>query len=586
MKPEVLFNPLRSSMRQGDLQSAEFHLTRLMKTATAANCLPRLRTEIYLEAVKTHRASDRHSQAEQMCDAAIANIPADARDLLSALKRVRALLFLDAGDATAARNLIEQADDLELVLQGGQSLFAPVNEAEVNIETWLVSTEVAIAQNDLPAAQNFFEKALNRLSADETALRRKRISPFDRKRLEQYYHDLSQMLTLYSSTLSLLSGETTATTHLIELFDLVSEENKIAFLEKKLPNVPLQSRLFCLLGRWNGRASGAPGICHAEARRWAAFGAPEEFNKLIHSDTFQVENATESMGVAVNPETSVFPNSTISNYSSNASTNDDALKVALSAVDRLTGVLQGISGVLPDVKSYMREGAAVDFSKRGWSGHLLDTDLQNFIKNIYELRYTGFMKLAWRNDLYESVIISGKMPEIARSGEAYLYAVQGLVVDAVFKGQVTPNTVEMAQDNFVTIARMCYSIEVANIQPDIIGYVTPDASVSQRTPLIRIGENSLLFLVPELESVAEDSSKTVTFWNMSDEDDDDDDDMDFGEHSFAPSDANVNADPKAEPEAAPEPESQIASLVPIEVDQKEKPVAKPALSDNDDLLEI
>ncbi len=584
MKSEVLFNPLRNSMRQGDLQGAEFHLNRLMKSASDSNCVPRLRTEIHLEAIKTHRAANRSSQAEQMCDVAIANIPSDARDLLSALKRVRALLFLDAGDALAARHLIEQADGLELVLQGGHSLISPVNENEINIETWLVSTEVAVAQNDIPAAQNFFEKALNRLSADETNLRHKRISPFDRRKLEQYYHDLSQMLTLYGSTLSCLSGDANARQHLTELFDLVSEENKIAFLEKKLPNVPLQSMLTCLLGKWSGEAADAPGICLAEARRWATFSAPENFQKLISPNVFLEETPVSEHPSPVSALT-VFPNSGIQSFAATPPA-DPAITMALSAFERLTGVLEGISGVLPEVKSYMRDGATVDYSKRGWSGHLLDTDLQNFIKNIYDLRYTGYVRLAWRTDLYESAIIRGYLPDTVREGCAFLYAVQGCITDTVFKSQSRLNTVEVAQDNFITIARMCYSIQVNNIQPDIIGYVTPDEGVADRKQLIRINENSLMFIIPELEEIAEGSGKQLTFWDSqgSDDDDEDDDYSDFGGVSSSkPIASFAEVKTFSDPSAADF--NNLSELQAISV-QKVKPLAKAAQLGTDDLLEL
>lgn len=504
MKTDLLFNPLRLSLRQGNMQGITFHLARLKKKAGEATCPHRLKTEIYLEAVKAFRALDRQTEAEQLCDVAIANIPANSFDLLSALKRLRSLIYLDAGDFISARNRIDETDGLELILQGNASVVQR-NDTDVTVETWLVSMEIAMAQKDIASAQDYFEKAVSRLSSEESELRRKRIALMDRKKIEQYYHDLSQMLNLYSLTLSLITGDMTARRHLTELFDAVADENKIALAEKKLPNVPLHSKLLCLLGKWSDMGNPPSGIPLAEARRWAAFGSPEYLKNISN---FVAPAVAETAEPAFSSALVSLPTSQMGFSSENlpanfgsSSASENALSATATAIERMANIFGQIEKALPEFTNYLRGEKNVDFTQRGWSGHLLSIDLHNFLHNIKLLQFTGYVKFSWGAPLYERAIMKGILPEIVRAGEAYLYAAEGFVIDAVFKGQDS-TTVEKAQENFLLITRMCYCIQVDDIQPDILGTAVPDQNVAERPRLIKIRDNDLLFITSDLDEAA------------------------------------------------------------------------------------
>jgi hypothetical protein len=574
-----LFNALRLSLRSGNMDGLEFHLERLLKKAQESVCALPLRTEIYLEAVKSLRALDRHTEAVQLCDRAISNISADSFDLLSALKRLRSLLFLDAEDFLSARNLIEETDGLELVLQDGQSVINR-SDAEVAVETWLVSMEIALAQRDIPSGQTFFEKAVSRLSSEEAALRRGRISFPEKKKLEQYYHDLSRMLTLYGLTLRLVSGENQLEP-LEDLCHTIAYENEIAASNKRLPNVPLYLKLSSLLGKWSVTAGSVVlnGIPLAEARRWAKFGSPD---KLMSSMPVVSATSANSLELATSIAPVSLPGSEAAFIQSSNTViigSEAALNITANALEKMADAFSRIERVLPDFETYLRGGANIDYTRRGFSGHLLDTDLHNFLHNIHNLRFTGYLKLVWKPDLYRSAIAKGYLPELLRCGEACLYALDGHIVDVVFVGQNGLNTLEMAQDNLVLIVRMCFVIDTDDTRPDIIGTAVPEAAVQERQPLISISHKNLVFLASELEELAFGIRKKITYFDSSKTDDIIDAPFDFGAEA-----SNQEA-------FAAKPESDFSDLnMPEdafqEIEQTEKPHFKPAFENNTDILEI
>lgn len=501
MNSDTLLNPLRLNLRQGNTASLQYQLTKVLKRSQEPDCSPRTKFEIYLEVVKAHRTLNQLAQAVQLCDLSIANIPAGSFDLLSALKRLRSLLYLDSGDTVSARSLIEETDGLEVVLQNNQSIVNR-SDIEVMVETWLVSVEVALAQKDLPAAQTFFEKAVARLASEESQLRLRRISFIEKRKLQQYYHDISQILNLFALTLQFLSGDGEARTHLRQLAETVAQENILAMQQNKFPNFPLHAKLRCLTGEYFNADRESGGISTLEARRWSAFTAPDYLKKpvaAVEPSIIGEQFIAESSALTSFPDSRYASISSIPSMSGNA---EKALTISASALEKMAAAFAKIEKVLPNFENYLRGGSSVDYTQRGFSGHLMDTDLPAFLFNIDQLIWTGCLKLAWKQNNYESAIMKGLLPEIVRSGEAYLYAAKGLIVDAVFKGQTGLHNVEQAQDNFMFLTRMCQSIHVDDIRPDILGTAVPSDDVAERQPLIKIHYKSMIHVTTDLEEVA------------------------------------------------------------------------------------
>lgn len=509
MKSDLL-NPIRLSLRQADPGGIQFHLGRLLKKASEPGCPARFKCEIYLEAVKAYRALDRHDEADHLCEIALGNIPADSFDLLSALKRLRALLLLDAGDPGAARLVIEETDGIEIVLQGGTTIVKR-NDRDVSVETWLISAEVALAEGDAEWAGILFEKAVTRLSSEQAELHHKRISFVEKRYIEQYYHDLGQMLHLYGLTIRRLTGDGAAPKSLRELYDTVKRENDIAITEKKLPNKPLELKLAFLLSPHNGnREMAVAGISTGEARRWHSFGSSNYLESFPDPVFKKPDDLDDSVDPSFSAMTSRPSEDVVSDRSSNTvfNSSEAALNVTATAIEKMANVFSQIEKVLPNFESYIKNGSSpIDHQQRGFSGHMLDTDLYNFLSNINQLRFTGFVKLAWKETLYESAIMKGILPDLVRSGEANLYCVDGYVIDTLFKGQPVPNKVETAQDNFLLLTRMCLSVHVDDIKPDIIGTAVPEPAVADRLPLLKIRDQDMLFIVSDLEEIAAGISK-------------------------------------------------------------------------------
>jgi len=507
MNNAFLLSPLRQSVRQFNRNGIEFHINQLSKKSRETTCSPRLRVEIQLETVKALRVIDRIPEAIHCADLAIANIPADSFDILSALKRVRALMYLDGGDYQAARNMIDDTDGLELTLEGGRSLVTRSDD-EVQVETWLVSVEIALAMGDIEWAEKYFNNAVNRLAIEESGLRRKRINPREKKGFEQYYHDLGQMLSLYGLTLRLMTGDPESRKGIAQLCSQVEQENTIALAARKLPNVPLLSRLLCLLGEWAPDShQPPPGICLAEARRWSDFGAGvknilPQISSHIPALAEQPEITSASALVSIpNGEYSdnslAFPSGT----PSVSADGQRAFEVTAAALERMANVFTQIEKVLPNFASYLKAGDTVaDFSKRGFSGHLMDTDLYNFMQNFLVLQFTGYLQLKWNQDLYKVPVHKGILSDIVLSGEAHIYVIQGITVDAVFAGQLGTHSLARAQENFITLTRMCLNLGVDGTRPDIHGYAVPEEAVAHRARLLNVRVNDLLFITADIES--------------------------------------------------------------------------------------
>lgn len=483
-----LLNGIRLSLRQGNEDGLRLHLARILKKAKEPECHSRLRTEIYLEAIKAFRALDKNREAVELCEHSIANIPSDCFDLLSGLKRVRSLLYLDRGDLSAARTLIDETDGLEIVLQGGQSVINR-HDTEVTVETWLISMEIAIAQNDLRAAQEYFERAIVRLSSEEAELRRKRVAFYEKRKLEQYYHDLGQFLNFYGLTLGLLTGDQEAPNSLKELFQTIHQENEAAAANKKLPNIPLESKIFCLLGRWSGLEK-PRGISSAEAERWKLFGSPERFLEAgQNQEQTAVPDNSQTWALVSVPEQ--MPVASVSD--------SDLLAVTVGLLERMTNQFERVNGVLPDFMNYLKGEPKVDYTERQFGGHLLETDLFNLLYNIRKLNFTGYISFNWDSKLFESAILKGYLPDIVRVGEAVLYAVEGYIIDAVFKGQNLVNNSGTAQENFLLLTRMCFSIQTDDTPPNIIAKSKRDDAVAARHPLLKISDKDLFHITADLD---------------------------------------------------------------------------------------
>lgn len=497
MNSDVFLSGIRLNLRQGNMPGLQLHLSRVLRKAQEPDCSPRFRAEINLEVVKAFRALGRHAEAVSLCDTCIANIPAECFDLLSALKRLRSLLFLDAGDYVSARSLIDETDGLELILHGNTSLVTR-QDTEVTVETWLISTEVALAQNDISSAQEYFEKGIVRLSSEEAGLRRRRVSFFERRKLEQYYHDLSQILKLYGLTLGILTGDGEARKSIVELYETVTLENEIAIEKKKLPNVPLHAKLQCLLGQYSETAEPV-GIPPAEAVRWSVFGSPEKYQKSF---------AVAMLGQLKLPATetaiaSAITSAPVGDLSlaelPGAADNAALLSITLSLLERLANSFTRVEKVLPDVTSYLHGEVKVDYSQRHFGGHLLDTDLFSLLHNVKKLNFTGYIKLAWDKALFNNPVLKGFLPDMVLSGEATLYAAEGFIIDAVFKGQNSLNDVKTAQDNLLLIVRMCFSMHTDETQPDIHAKAHREPAVAKRPRLLKVRENDLVFITSDLD---------------------------------------------------------------------------------------
>ena len=506
MKIEFYLSPLNQAVRQGKPDVVDFQIKNILKKSQNSSITAVERTLIHLEIAKALRSLNRSDEAVSICDVAISNIPPNCLDLLAALKRLRALLYLDVKDIHNAKIVIDQADGIELILQSGDSLVTR-KEQDVTVETWLVTMEIALAEKDLSAAHDYFEKAVSRLSQEEAALRRKRISFLEKRRIEQYYQDISQMLNLYSLVLAHLSGDITAKKNLNDLSNLLKAENVSAMEKGQNANTPLLSKALCVLGN----SACIYGISAAEAERWAMFGSGEYLtvtkpaNKLeLEIEPTEVSTISHQMPTAISSEI------------------DSPLAVTAAAMEKMAAVFERFEKILPDVRSYLREGGVTDFAQRGWSGHLLDIDFNNFLYNVSLLRFTGYIRLKWDETLYDKVVSKGLLPEAVRSGEAYLYTADGYVIDATFKGQ-NNCTLETAQENFITLVRMCLSIAVEDTRPNILGTAVPELSVLDRTPLIKVNDKTMLFISSGIEEIAfgkRDISDTASLFSPSHEQED------------------------------------------------------------------
>jgi hypothetical protein len=429
----------------------------------------------------------------------------------------------------SARNLIDETDGLEIVLQGGQSIVNRT-DTEVTVETWLISTEIALAQNDISSAQSYFEKAIVRLSSEEAELRRKRVSFFERRKLEQYYHDLGQMLKLYGLTLGLMSGDGEARKSLVELCETVRLENDAAIDSKKLPNVPLHSRLLCLLGEINN--NNLNGIPAEEARRWIMFGSPEinKSNAPVAPETLpeKVESAANNSALVSIPNSDLSVKELL-----DTSSNEALLNITLMLMERMSNSLNKVEQTLPDFMNFLRGESITDsghYEQRQFGGHLLDADLFALLHNAYKLDFTGIIKFEWHKDLFKNAILKGYLPEIVRVGEASLYAAEGFIIDAVFKGQSNVNTLETAQENFLLLTRMCLSIQTDDTDPNILSKALWEPAVAERPRLLKIRENSLVNIAADLDEAVAGVQK------------------DEGEMSFFDSQANQTATAEIEVE--------------------------------------
>ena len=340
-------------------------LERLLKKADEATCPADVRAEIALEACRAFRVLGETGKATAFADTTIANFPPNCLELLADFKRLRTLLFLDAGDLLSAKTLIDDADGLELVLTEGHSITNRKDE-DVTVETSLISVETALASNDLPSARNYFEKALTRFSADEEKFRKRRVAFLERRKLENYFYDLGQMIKLFGLTIEIWNGFADAKNSLSEFLSLVVKQNQIAE-DKKNVNIPLQSRLECLLGFWNPQIAAPSGICYAEANRWFNFGNCSGVEMIASAsletiETSPAENTPLTALVEKSDDTPV-------------------IHAASAVMERAADVLERFAHTIPAFEKMLKsDEERQDFNERFFGGHLLDVDLFALLK--------------------------------------------------------------------------------------------------------------------------------------------------------------------------------------------------------------
>ena len=119
--------------------------------------------------------------------------------------------------------------------------------------------------------------------------------------------------------------------------------------------------------------------------------------------------------------------------------------------------------------------------------------------NAKKLSFTGLIKFSWDKALYRAAVVKGILPDVVTVGEAVLYAVDGFIVDAVFKGQSNLNDVKTAQDNFMLLTRMGFMIHTDDIGPNIISKAITEEAVFERPRLLNIREKDLFHITGDLE---------------------------------------------------------------------------------------
>ena len=486
-----LLRQFNLAYRLGNQPGLRSAIPKFDKFTREQDCAPIVRTRFYLEIAKGLRALDQPARAIGYCDLGIANIPpsAESPKLLSALKRVRVLLYLDDRDYRSAESLLAEVDGLELSLAENQTIVSR-NDSDITAETWLLSCEVALAKSEIETAQRCLDRSIDTLAASEKAFYARSAPPAEIRQKQAESADLRQMMVVYAGIIRLVVGdESGGRATLAEAKQSVIEKNEAALRgesKNTLPNVPLLSKITCLLGEWSPDDQHPPrGINRREAERFFSLG----------------------LGKPLAGKTAIVPVESNQLISHQPAATDEALisNAALSG-DRTERVLELVAEVLNRLENNMKTAVAVPApatnaavnTRSLFSGNLNYFDIDAMLFNAKQGELTGYIRFRWNPAYYESQQVVGKLPASISKGEAYLFFVGGVVTDATIGNPAASASTAEAEENFRLIVQLCLSIGL-DVQPDIIGEAYA-ASLADRPALLSIVQDDFIHYLTDVEN--------------------------------------------------------------------------------------
>lgn len=437
---------------------------------------PRVATMLRVEASRAAQALGRLDVAEALLREASTFLPANAVDLLSAMKRQRVRLHLDRGEWESARRVAAEVDGMEFERVAGAPPMLTRSDEDIQTETWTVIAELALVDARLEDARAAIERGIQRLARDEEfrIARAASLGPFESNRLAVAASDLRHTLQMLDAVRRIRIGDPETGFDLLSILEgrVKAEEN---------PDRQVLARLHATNGEWNPGGESAPrGIGLEEARRLHALVTAPEGVPLPGAGVV----VEKPVGAAAHPPQAA---------------------PALPAADLPPGVAGDITAVFLEHLRRLSDAtrpAAMLSDNFAFGGSFASFDIASMLCNGEQIKLTGFIHAAWPPAQVETTILAGRLHEGARAGEGYIFLREGLVVDATLGDYNPPPDAAADSDDarrsLVALLQIGLGIGL-DLQPEGTARARISPGVGQRPSRLRVGSSAVMELITTRE---------------------------------------------------------------------------------------
>jgi hypothetical protein len=510
---DPLYQLGRNALRKTNVSMFNHSLAKLEKKLLSRSASGYMEAEFRILAAEIARAMGDEHRAATFVQAVMDNPPSVGVDILSRAQRVRASLFLDAGDTEAAKALVQIID--AIVIENSEArgeAMITVNDADISVDTLLLMVEVAFYSLDHAAAVELLIKAAKRLAILEQPDPTRRLSAFDTQQKTIYCAELRYKLHLWQAVLRIVSGDGDGFTLLRDLAEDLDRDTK--------SDRRLLARVRALLGDFDVDNDAPVGISRNEAMRLFALATrnvvgsvqiPDD-DELLELDLFEPASAKVETGASHRqPEMALAtPPAPVNALQLDAQQPPVVIERFLESQAATNNQMAGLVGELKDLITKLPVLSAEQTVKPqierpfAFGGGFAFFDLVTQLANAEIAKFTGYFQVQWSPEMVESTILAGNLDPLGRAGEGFIFMHEGLVIDATIKDYDPPEEFQAGMDGAEADAKRSLTILIQigfgqklDCLPDGFGKGYPSAAVKARKPRIRYTQFKIAVLIQE-----------------------------------------------------------------------------------------
>lgn len=416
--------------------------------------------------------------------------PAGAMKLLSAAKRLRVSLYLDAGELALATDLADTIDALEVessayLKKDAAMVVMSKNDEFVDVETWLTLAELYCTISDLQRATASIKNARARLFRDEESLTSNSMSIAERAAGKNRINDCRNQIEFWDLIIRLRGGNAQAREMLCGLKLNIESDAKH---DKRLV-----ARVNAVLGDWLIEECIPPtGICAAEANRLVLLSAPSseivelvpaERVELSQSQAFSEKSSLPSIGQT---DTEIYIKQLLANQLETSKQISELAQIARQSIE---------------TSPHTNAAEPVNQS-RSLAGGLDKIILPALLEVALTSNLTGYFDMSWSADDVESSVNANLISSRASVGQGFIFIQKGSVIDITLGTYEPPadlkNDAEDAEEAFEIMLQISMGSGL-DTQPTGNVFFRHSPAVALRTPRVLLAPKNIVDFFVKLD---------------------------------------------------------------------------------------